>query len=196
MYILSIPQFEDKYTKVRKGREVHHLKTVRNKDYLRKKIGVTEKYINPYLASENLVGVPDEVVRLNDGTMAVIDYKFSKYNDVIYEPVKQQLIAYAVLTEEVFKTQVNKSYLVYVRSNNKMIEIPITEKDKKLILDSIENIKFILENEFYPNGTKHKKKCINCTYRNICVLWHIGFHWWFIFLLFCNSLVITSKSNG
>ena len=170
MYILNIPQYEEKYTKVNKGREVHHLKTIRNKDYLRKKIGVTEKYINPYLASENLVGVPDEVVKLKDGSMAVIDYKFSKYNGIVYEPVKQQLISYAVLTENVYKTEVNKSYLVYVRSNNKMIEIPITEKDKKLILDSIKNIKFILENDYFPKPTRHKSKCINCTYKNICVL--------------------------
>jgi CRISPR-associated exonuclease Cas4 len=170
MYKLNIPQFEDKYTKVIKGREIHHLRTVRNKDYLRKKIGVTEKFINPYLATDNLVGIPDEVVKLQDGTMAVIDYKFSKYEGIIYEPVKQQLISYAVLTEKVFKASVNRSYIVYVRSNNKMIEVPITQKDKKIILDSIKSIKFILENDYFPEPTKHKSKCINCTYRNICVL--------------------------
>lgn len=129
-YVLGIPQFEDKFYKVQKGRNMHELKLVRNKDYLRKKIGVAEKYTEQYLTNDYLRGEIDEVLLLKNDTMAPLDYKFAEYNDRIYSTYRTQLICYALLIEENFGKKVRKGFLVYIRSNNKLVETDISEQDK------------------------------------------------------------------
>ncbi len=169
-YVLGVPQYEEKYFLVLKGREVHDLKTVRNKEYLRKRIGAVKKEIQPYLANGQLRGVPDEVLWLKDGTMAPLEYKFSPYEERIYEPVRQQLIAYSVLIEDIYKKPVNKGFVVFVRSKNHLETVEITYQDKQQLRQTVSDILRIIEEEIYPPATRNKKKCLNCTYRKICVL--------------------------
>ncbi|SHJ51314.1 CRISPR-associated exonuclease, Cas4 family [Arenibacter nanhaiticus] len=168
-YVLRIPQNEDKFYKVERGREVHNEKLESNKDYLRKKIGVTEKWIDQYLGSEELRGRVDEVLQLNDGTFAPLDYKFAHWKDRVFETYKQQLYCYAILIEETFNTKVNKGFLVYTRSKNKVIEIPIASNSKDMIKSSTQAMLEIIEQNRFPKATKFKKRCLNCTYRNVCV---------------------------
>lgn len=167
-YVLGIPQYEEKHYKVIKGREVHDLKLERNKEYLRKKLGVREKWVDQYLTNESLRGKIDEVLLLDDNTMAPLDYKFAEYKDRIFDTYKQQLICYALLIEKNFGREVNRGYLVYVRSKNKLLEVGISDSDKKLIKETIEKISWIMEENHYPKATKYKRRCLNCTYRNIC----------------------------
>lgn len=168
-YVLRIPQNEEKFYKVMRGRELHDEKLERNKDYLRKKIGVKAKWLNQYLGKENLRGKVDEVLELEDGTYAPLDYKFAQWKEKVYETYKQQLICYAVLIEESFGGAVNKGFLVYVRSHHKVIEVPITEPDKEEIKKSMAEMLEIIERNKFPKATKYKKRCLNCTYRNICI---------------------------
>lgn len=88
-YVLCIPQNEDKFYKVLRGRELHSEKLERNKDYLRKKIGVKDKWLDQYLGQKNLRGRVDEVLKLEDGTYAPLDYKFAEWKEKIYETYKQ-----------------------------------------------------------------------------------------------------------
>src|SRR5690606_6572592 len=111
----------------------------------------------------------DEVLTLSDGTLAPLDYKFAEYKNRVYDTYKQQLICYAVLIEFNYKKPVHKGFLVYTRSKNKLIEIEINEKDKKLIESSIKEMKEIISNNKFPKATKFKRRCVNCTYRNICI---------------------------
>lgn len=168
-YVLRIPQNEDKFFKVIKGREIHNEKLEQNKEYLRKKIGVKKKWTDQYLGMEGLRGKVDEVLQLNDNTFAPLDYKFAEWKDIVYETYKQQLYSYAVLIEANFGVKVNKGFLVYTRSKNKLVEIEITEKDKESIKDSMLDMLEIIENNKFPKATKFKKRCLNCTYRNICI---------------------------
>jgi CRISPR-associated exonuclease Cas4 len=168
-YVLRIPQNEDKYFKVNKGREVHNEKLERNKEYLRKKIGVKEKWTDQYLGIEGLRGKVDEVLELNDGTFAPLDYKFAVWNDKVYETYKQQLYCYAVLIEENYHKKVNKGFLVYTRSKHKLVEVEIPSKAKEEIKTSMDQMLEIIEENKFPKATKYKKRCLNCTYRNICI---------------------------
>ena len=167
-YVLGIPQYEERHYKVLKGRNMHEIKMVRNKDYLRKRIGVKEKFLDQYLTNDTLRGVVDEVLLLEDGTMAPLDYKFAKYEEKLYKTYKTQLSCYAVLIEDNFGKKVNRGYLVYIRSHNKLLEVEIKDKDKVEIKRAVEGILSIIEENFYPKATKYKAKCITCTYRNIC----------------------------
>lgn len=168
-YVLRIPQYEDKFYKVTRGREIHDEKLERNKEYLRKKIGVVEKWKDQYLGNIELRGKVDEILKLKDGTYAPLDYKFAVWNDTVYETYKQQLYCYALLIEETFKVKVKKGFLVYTRSKNKLIEVEIEERAKTEIKESMGKMLTIIEGNKFPKATKFKKRCVNCTYRNICI---------------------------
>lgn len=168
-YVLRIPQNEDKFYKVNRGREVHTEKLERNKDYLRKKIGVVQKWTDQYLAVDGLRGKVDEVLELNDHSFAPLDYKFAIWKNTVFETYKQQLYCYAVLIEENFDRKVNKGFLVYTRSKHKVVEVEIPAEAKATIKTSMQEMLTIIEQNKFPKATKFKKRCLNCTYRNICI---------------------------
>ncbi|MDA8338145.1 MAG: hypothetical protein M0Z70_02460, partial [Nitrospiraceae bacterium] len=72
MNCLNIPQHEELRYKVLKGRELHQRREDSNRDYLRKRLGCTDKEISVYIASKELGvrGVIDEVLYLSDNTLA------------------------------------------------------------------------------------------------------------------------------
>ncbi len=168
-YVLAIPQYEEKDYKAMKGREVHDEKLERNKEYLRKRLGATGKQIDQYLAHNGLRGKVDEVLTLEDQSMSPLDYKFARYEGKVYETYRTQLYCYAWLIEENFKCVVNKGYLVYVRSRHKVVEIEIKEDDKEMVREAAREISKIIDNNYYPRATRYKKRCLTCTYRNICI---------------------------
>ena len=153
-YVLRIPQNEDKYFKVERGRQIHDEKLDRNKDYLRKKIGVKQKWTDMYLGNNFLRGKV---------------YKFAVWKDRVFETYKQQLYCYALLIEDVYQVKVNKGFLVYARSNNKLVEVPIDESSKQVVKESRQKMLEIIEGNTFPKATKFKKRCLNCTYRNVCI---------------------------
>ncbi len=144
-------------------------KLEQNKEYLRKRIGVVEKHIDQYLTNTLLRGKIDEVLLLKDGTMAPLDYKFAKFEGRIYETYRTQLECYAVLIEDNFQKKVDKGFLVYTRSSNKLIEIAIDEKAKAEIKQVCKDVINVIENNHFPGATRFKQRCIGCTYRNICI---------------------------
>ncbi|MFN8353248.1 MAG: CRISPR-associated protein Cas4 [Spirosomataceae bacterium] len=167
-YVLAIPQHEEKNYKVMRGRGLHDQRLDQNKDYLRKRIGAVEKLVDQYLTNSLLRGRVDEVLKLSDGTMSPLDYKFAQYEGKVYETYQRQLFCYAWLIEENFGCKVTKGFLVYTRSNNKVVEVAITEDDKQLVKDAAHAIEMIIDKNFYPKATKYKQRCLSCTYRNIC----------------------------
>lgn len=168
-YVLRIPQYEDRHYKVGRGREVHEQKAKQNTAYLRKRLGVVEKYSNQYLTNDLLRGEVDEVFLLSDGTMAPLDYKFAKFEGKIYDTYATQLYSYAWLIQDNFGKAVNKGFLVYTRSKNKLVEVAIGEKEIAKIQVAADAIQTIIARNKYPKATKYKKRCQTCTYRNICI---------------------------
>ena len=167
-YVLRIPQYEERHYKVGKGREVHEQKARQNTAYLRRRLGVQEKYSNQYLTNDLLRGEVDEILLLNDGTMAPLDYKFAKYEGKIYDTYKTQLFCYAWLLQENYGKAVHKGFLIYTRSKNKLIEVPVTPADIDKVQQIAAGIQHIIIKNHYPKATKSKKRCLTCTYRNIC----------------------------
>lgn len=171
MTVLDIPQREEKRFKVQKGRSVHEEKSRINKDYLRKKIGVTAKEQEVYLSNEeiHLKGIVDEVLTLTDGTMAPLDYKFAEYSERLFSTYKYQSLCYALLIEANYGKKVKKGFIVYTRSNNKLVEIEFTDSDKEKLNQIITEMVLIIHKGFFPKKTKSRARCSDCTYRNICV---------------------------
>lgn len=167
--VLGIPQYEEKSYKAMRGRHLHEGKTRMNKDYLRKKLGVIEKYQEQYLTNNMLRGKVDVVLLLEDGTAAPLDYKFAQYKDKVFTTYKTQLACYAWLIEDNFNRSVNKGYLVYTRSRSKLITVDLEEYFKADVKKKAEKIIQIIDQNHFPKATRYKKRCVECTYRNICI---------------------------
>jgi CRISPR-associated exonuclease Cas4 len=170
MHCLEIPQNEGSRFKVQKGRHIHEIREKTNTEYLRKKLGCVEKVVGVKLYSkkQHIRGIVDEILFLEDGTAAPIDYKYTEYKEKTFRTHKYQAAIYSMLIEENYGKQVNKAYLCYARSNNKIKEITITEKDYKKAIKAIGEVLDIIQNGLYPKKTKYSRKCIDCCYRRIC----------------------------
>ncbi len=166
---LGIPEHQEKRYKVLKGRTIHEDTMRVNPDYLRKKIGCIERRKSVYLASvRGMRGIADEVLFLNDGTAAPLDYKYAEYKEHIFRNHKYQLAFYGQLIRENFHVPVSRGFIVYTRSNNKLVEVSITEQMygelDKIILD----LRGVVQRGLYPEPTKFRARCDDCCYRNIC----------------------------
>ncbi len=171
MLYLKIPQKEDNRYKVQLGRRVHERKSKINKSYLRKKLGVREKLSEQKLSSDKyqIHGIIDEILFLKDGAASPLDYKFAKYKDRVFNTYKYQAIMYSMLIEDNYNVAVEKAFLVYTRSKNRLVEIKIKEDDYNKVKDILAEIIKIIDKGYYPKATSFKKRCKDCCYRNICI---------------------------
>ena len=168
---LMIPEHQEKRFKVLKGRELHEIREKVNRDYLRKRLKCTRKEISVYLTSHkyHFKGEVDEVLFLEDGTAAPLDYKYAEFKNTIYKTHKYQAALYGILIMEHFGVDVKKGFVCYTRSNNYVAEIDFRQKDYKKAKEIIHEILMIIQKGYFPEGTKQKARCVDCTYRNICV---------------------------
>lgn len=170
MKAMNINQNEEKRFKVNEGREVHKYKSLTNKDYLRKKIGVIKKEVEQNLYSDkyNINGKIDEILFLNDNTASPLDYKYAEFKDKVFETYKIQSIMYCMLIEDNYKIQSKKGYIVYTRSKNYIEELIFSEKDFQEIKIIINEILDIINKGYFPDTKISKNKCDDCCYKNIC----------------------------
>ena len=168
-YVLGVPQHEQKNYKVMRGRHLHDQKLEQNKDYLRRRLGVVDKHLDQYLTNELLRGRVDEVLELADGSLAPLDYKFAEWQDTVYQTYQTQLYCYAWLISETFQRPVTRGYLVYTRSRNKLVEVPIGPAEVEEVKRVAAAVQEIIEGNHFPKATRYKSRCVTCTYRNLCI---------------------------
>jgi CRISPR-associated exonuclease Cas4 len=166
---LMIPEHQEKRFKVLKGRSVHEDKAKINPDYLRKKIGCIRREKSVHLSSRiGIRGIIDEILFLSDGTAAPLDYKFAEYKDKTFKNHRFQLAFYAQLIKENYNLPVSNGFIVYTRSQNKMIEVPITEHMLEDLKKIVLQIMDVIQKGIYPEPTRYKARCADCCYGNLC----------------------------
>ena len=167
--VLDIPEQQHKRFKVLKGREVHEKVTSINKSYLRRKIGCISRRFNVHLSTaDGLVGIIDELLSLDDNTMAPLDYKFAEFSGHVYKTHIVQAAFYSRLIEASYNLPVRKAFLVYTRSKNRLVEIPMGQREKKWLDKSVAEIRDILATGCIPTGGGRAVACKDCCYKNIC----------------------------
>ena len=166
---LNIRQYEENRFKVQLGREKHLNKKSTTTNQIRKRIGGVSKEQEKYLISKTygVKGIVDEIYLLDDGTYAPLDYKYAEYKEKEFETYKIQMALYCLIIEELYKTKVNKFFLVYLRSKNLLKEIEFDDKLRKKSIKCINDYKKVIKG-FYPKATSSKARCFYCCYRNIC----------------------------
>lgn len=168
--VLGIEQNTKNRYKVQKGREVHKQKEISTKLYFMENLRVKDRKKEVTIFSEKyrLKGIVDEMLTFYDGTMAPLDYKFSIYNDTVYETYKTQIVMYALMISETFGKSVEKGYIVYTRSNDFLKEVEITGDDIKKLQNDIKAYSFVVSG-YFPDIKKSEAKCLDCCYNNICI---------------------------
>jgi len=171
MHCLDVAQREERRYKVLKGRELHKSREKVNRDYVRKRLDCVRKEIAVYLTSRkyHLKGEVDEVLFLEDGTAAPMDYKYAEWKETVYRTHKYQAALYGLLIMEHYGVDVKRGFVCYTRSNHHVEEINFRDKDYKKARQIVREILMIIQRGYYPEGTKQKARCVDCTYRNICV---------------------------
>jgi CRISPR-associated exonuclease Cas4 len=87
----------------------------------------------------------------------------------VFNTYKTQLACYAWLIEDNFGRPADRGFLVYTRSKSKLVEVVLEESFKADVKKKVKAIIDMIENNRFPKATRYKKRCIECTYRNICI---------------------------
>lgn len=166
---LKIPEHQEKRFKVVKGRTVHEDKSKINPDYLRKRIGCIRREKSVHLSSRfGIRGIIDEILFLEDGTAAPLDYKYAEYKDRTFKNHRFQLTFYARLIRDNYNLPVNRGFIVYTRSRNKLVKVPITEAMFDELERIIGQLLNVAQKGIYPEPTRYKARCADCCYGNLC----------------------------
>jgi len=170
-HVLAIPERQEKRWKVMKGRDVHLERQRVNKAYLRKKLGVINREFDVPLASQSLGvrGIADEVLTLDDGTMAPFDYKFAPKPRRAFRNQRMQSVLYGMLIEEVYGRPVNRGFICYTRSNHAIEQITIDARARQAAERIVREVVGVIQQGYLPKATRWKSRCADCCYRNICI---------------------------
>jgi CRISPR-associated exonuclease Cas4 len=170
-YVLGVPERQEKRLLVQRGRQAHEERRRTNPQYLRKKLGVVKRQFDVPLASVALGvrGSVDEVLALADGTMAPLDYKFAEDKGQVYHNQKVQSALYGLLIAETFGVPVRRGFLVYVRSQHRVVTLEHTEEDYAQARAVVAEVLRVIQTGEFPRATKWKGRCRDCCYRNICI---------------------------
>lgn len=168
--VLLIPENTQRRWKVQQGKKIHETKAKDNTEYLRKKLGVIDKKINVWLESPrfHLRGIVDEVLLLDDGSAAPLDYKYAEWKGSVYKVLRAQSVIYGFLIAECFKKPVNRGYIIYTRSSNHLEELKFKNSDFKMVEEKLQEMLYVSQDGFFPDATEWKTRCPDCFYRNIC----------------------------
>ena len=167
--VMGIAQNQELRFKVLKGREAHEKKEEDDRGYLRRRLGVIDKKKNVFLGAPGLPfrGMVDEILVFPDNRMAPLDWKYAEYREYLFETYKTQAVIYAMLIQEVFGARVERAFLVFTRSANRLVEIPVTQSDFDG-LASLHGALTAVVSGAFPPPTRRKRRCVDCCYRNIC----------------------------
>lgn len=129
-----------------------------------------QKYFNIYLTDPDsgLVGLIDYFEF--DGNEAYpVEIKTGKEPyDKMDISHKMQVTAQTILIEKNFNFLVKKVKIFYTKSE-KIVEYPISIKDKLKVLEILDKIFKLLDSESIPVPTEHRGKCVDCECRNYCL---------------------------
>lgn len=167
---LALPEFQERRERVKRGRELHGVRALTNRAYLRKRLGVVEKRIDVTLASprHHLRGRLDELLFFEDGSAGPLDYKFARDPGRVYSTLRLQSAIYALLIRELFEIPVSRGYVVYTRSNNRVVEIAYGSDDFRNIARVVREILAVVRHGHLPRRAP-ASRCADCCYRRICV---------------------------
>lgn len=114
-----------------------------------------------------LKGIIDQIEIYKQGFVPV-ELKTGKApKEGIWPGHKIQLIAYALLLEEKFNTEIKEGFVHYLDTKEKR-HIPINPFMRIEVRELIEKVNALLNSNSIPNFEKNQNKCVNCGIKEQC----------------------------
>ncbi len=165
----TVQPLERKATvKMRRGVEVElRVEALERRRGLRKYgLAAGERRSHVWLQSERLrlSGQLDLLITVYDQGFPV-DFKHTRGRP--HANHRLQLGGYALLVEDVLGLRVNTGF-VYLVPLGELVRIPITLELKARCLDRLADIRNMIADEWLPEPTSNRSRCIECEFRNYC----------------------------
>lgn len=159
---------KERTPKMEKGLEVHEsisdkakrARVVKELPALRKEFGLR------LYSEKHGFGTVIDCILLNNGEAYPVEFKFSKSRGFIFRTHKYQMVAQAIVIEEVLEKRVPLGYLKY--SDGSTAKLEISQKLKEEVAETFKEMEKVIKLELIPKTTKFKKRCAGCFYKNIC----------------------------
>jgi len=111
-------------------------------------------------------GQIDTTLKLRGGVIVPVDVKYTDHVR-IYRPFRKQIVAYAILLDYEFDTNVTMG-IIYFARQKKAKRVEITREDKAYILREIEKVRQLMSSEKCPPRVS-TEKCGYCEVKKYCV---------------------------
>lgn len=80
---------------------------------------------------------------------------------------RAQLVAYALLVEEAFGTEVPCAF-VYLTPTDTVVEVAVTMDDRAAVLDALAAMREMIARQELPEPTAVRARCVACEFQNYC----------------------------
>ncbi len=152
---------------VSQGKRWHEDQAPKNKRRIHHELGITKThYVEAYVKSAKLGihGFIDELI-IGENKSIIIEYKIDTGKPTRAQ--KLQLIAYAIAAEETYEIEVIKCILLK-GSAKKQYSIIKTQELKIDLLNTLAQLRKVLENQRLPHSSASSAKCDQCEYLRYC----------------------------
>ncbi len=114
-----------------------------------------------------LKGIIDQI-EVYEGGFVPIELKTGKApNEGVWPGHKIQLVAYALLMEDKFNTEIKEGFVHYLDTKQKR-HIPINPFMRVEVKELIEKVNNLLKSDKIPDFEKNQNKCFNCGLKEDC----------------------------
>jgi CRISPR-associated exonuclease Cas4 len=112
--------------------------------------------------------IVDCVLFSEDGRSAFpVQVKDSAFPGFLYRGIKMQLLSEAYLVEKNFGMSVEAAFVKFLQSGE-LVKVRADRDARKEFYDSLGELKALVSSEIMPEATSYRRRCADCSFRNIC----------------------------
>jgi CRISPR-associated exonuclease Cas4 len=128
-----------------------------------------ERRFRVHLSSERygLTGVLDLLI-VSSADYYPVEFKNAPGGPALHH--RYQLAAYCLLVEECFRAAVRTGFL-YIVPRKQVVPVPMTPGIRERVRILLGRIRTMVAAEAMPPGTRDRRRCRDCEYRNYCADW-------------------------
>lgn len=93
-----------------------------------------------------------------------VEFKHSAHSPSLNH--KYQLVAYAMLLEDVYNKPVRYGFIC--NTSGLVVPLEITPNSRVFVKEMLEKMRLLVSSESMPKRASHKTKCIDCEFHNFC----------------------------
>lgn len=138
----------------------------KRRTYKKYKLSEGERIFNSFFVSDRL-GLAGKLDLLIKTPEEYVPVEFKYTSGEIALSHRYQLVAYAMLVEDVYHLTIRRGF-VYLIMLNKLEEIIFTQDARLQVKKVLEKIRNMIKKEIMPEANRFRSCCRDCEYLNFC----------------------------